>query len=89
IREYEQIQIYNVNNGERFTTYAIRGEAGSKMISVNGAAAHKASVGDLLIICAYCNYEESELATHEPRLLYMGKDGSLSHSSNAIPVQLA
>ena len=46
IREYEQIQIYNVDNGERFTTYAIRGEAGSRMISVNGAAAHKASVGD-------------------------------------------
>ncbi len=89
IREYEQIQIYNVNNGERFTTYAIRGEAGSKIISVNGAAAHKAAVGDLVIICAYCHYDESELATHKPRLLYMGKDGSLSHSSNAIPVQLA
>ena len=52
-------------------------------------AAHKAGVGDILIICAYCNYEESELATHEPRLLYMAADGSLSHSSNAIPVQLA
>ncbi|VTS66375.1 aspartate 1-decarboxylase [Streptococcus dysgalactiae subsp. equisimilis] len=46
IREYEQIQIYNVDNGERFTTYAIRAENGSKMISVNGAAAHKAKVGD-------------------------------------------
>ena len=89
IHEYEQIQIYNITNGERFTTYAIRGEAGSQIISVNGAAAHKAAVGDLLIICAYCNYEESELATHKPSLLYMAKDGSLSHSSNAIPVQLA
>ena len=89
IREYEQIDIYNVTNGERFTTYAIRGEAGSQIISVNGAAAHKAAVGDILIICAYCNYEESELASHAPRLLYMSKDGSLSHSSNAIPVQLA
>lgn len=53
IREYEQIQIYNVDNGERFTTYAIRAENGSKMISVNGAAAHKAKVGDRVIICAY------------------------------------
>ena len=52
IREYEQIQIYNVDNGERFTTYAIRAENGSKMISVNGAAAHKAKVGDRVIICA-------------------------------------
>ena len=89
IREYEQIDIYNVTNGERFTTYAIRGEAGSKIISVNGAAAHKAAVGDVLIICAYCIYDESELATHTPSLLYMAADGSLSHSSNAIPIQLA
>lgn len=89
IREYEQIDIYNVTNGERFTTYAIRGEAGSKMISVNGAAAHKAAVGDILIICAYCLYDENEVETHEPRLLYMAADGSLSHSSNAIPIQLA
>ena len=89
IREYEQIDIYNVTNGERFTTYAIRGEAGSKIISVNGAAAHKAAVGDILIICAYCQYDETEVETHEPRLLYMAADGSLSHSSNAIPIQLA
>lgn len=89
IREYEQIQIYNVTNGKRFTTYAIRGEAGSRIISVNGAAAHKAAVGDCLIICAYANYEEHELDTHKPSLLYMAADGSLSHSSNAIPVQLA
>ena len=89
ILEYEQIEIYNVTNGERFSTYAIRGEAGSKIISVNGAAAHKASVGDGLIICAYCIYDENELATHKPSLLYMAADGSLSHSSNAIPVQLA
>src|SRR5687768_18552408 len=53
IREYEQIHIYNVNNGARFVTYAIRGEDGSGVISVNGAAAHCASPGDLVIICAY------------------------------------
>jgi aspartate 1-decarboxylase len=53
IREYEQIQIYNVTNGERFTTYAIRAEAGSRIISVNGAAAHKASPGDRVIICGH------------------------------------
>ena len=51
IREYEQIQIYNLANGERFTTYAIRAEAGSRVVSVNGAAAHKARPGDRVIIC--------------------------------------
>ncbi|AKX44683.1 aspartate decarboxylase [Thiopseudomonas alkaliphila] len=89
IRDNEQIQIYNVDNGERFTTYAIRGEAGSKIISVNGAAAHKAAVGDRLIICAYAIYDESELDAHQPRILYMDANGDLSHSSHAIPVQLA
>ena len=89
IREYEQIQIYNVDNGERFTTYAIRGEEGSKIISVNGAAAHKAGVGHRVIICAYAHYSEAELANFQPRVLYMGADGELSHTSNAIPVQVA
>lgn len=89
IREYEQIQLYNVDNGERFTTYAIRGEAGSRIISVNGAAAHKAGVGHRLIICAYAHYSEAELDSHQPRVLYIGADGDLSHTSNAIPVQLA
>ena len=64
IREYEQIQIYNVTNGKRFTTYAIRAVAGSKIISVNGAAAHKAAVGNRLIICAYCAYSDQELLNY-------------------------
>ena len=53
IHEYEQIDIYNITNGERFTTYAIRAEENSRIISVNGAAAHKANPGDRVIICAY------------------------------------
>lgn len=89
IREYEQIQIYNVSNGERFTTYAIRGEEGSSMFSMNGAAAHKAGVGDTVIICAYANYTETELANFKPRMIYMNEDNSVSHDSNAIPIQLA
>lgn len=89
IREFEQIQIYNVTNGERFTTYAIRGEDNSGMISVNGAAAHKASVGDTVIICAYANFTEAELETFKPRMLYMNDDNTVSHTSNALPVQLA
>src|SRR3546814_2464991 len=60
IREYERIEIYNINNGERFATYAIRAEEGSGIISVNGAAAHRAQPGDLVIICAYGACDEAE-----------------------------
>lgn len=89
IHEYEQIQIYNVTNGERFTTYAIRGEVGSGMISVNGAAAHKATVDDTVIICAYSNYNEAELVNFKPRLIYLNEDNSISHTSKVIPTQAA
>lgn len=89
IREYEQIQIYNISNGERFTTYAIRAEHGSKIISVNGAAAHKAAVGDRLIICAYGGYSEAELLNHKPKLVYLDESNEITGSSNAIPVQVA
>lgn len=89
IREYEQIQIYNIENGERLTTYAIRGEEGSNIISVNGAAAHKAGVGDRVIICAYGSYNDSELAQFKPRMIYLTEGNAVSHTSNAIPVQLA
>jgi aspartate 1-decarboxylase len=89
IREYEQIQIYNVGNGQRFTTYAIRAESGSGMISVNGAAAHKAQPGDRVIICTYAQFTEEELANFKPRLVYCNIDNTVSHSANAIPVQVA
>lgn len=89
IHEYEQIQIYNITNGERFTTYAIRGEDNEGIISVNGAAALKASVGDRIIICAYANMSEAEVKTYKPSMVYMNADNSVSHTANAIPVQLA
>ncbi len=89
IREYEQIQIYNINNGERFTTYAIRAEAGSKVFSVNGAAARRACAGDLIIVCAFSGYDEKELATFKPTLVYFDEHNNISHSSHAIPVQAA
>ena len=89
LREYEQIDIYNVTNGERFTTYIIRGEDNSGIISINGAAAHKANVGDTIIICAYGIYSEAELINFKPRLIYLNPDNTVSHSSNAIPVQVA
>ena len=89
IREYEQIQIYNLTYGERFTTYAIRAEAGSKVISANGAAAHKAVVGDRLIICAYCSYSEHQLTDYKPNLVYLDENNNKVRSANAIPVQAA
>lgn len=89
IREYEQIQIYNLANGERFTTYAIRAEAGSRVISVNGAAAHKAAVGDRVIICAYGSYSEAELLNHKPRLVYLDEHNHVTRTANTIPVQAA
>lgn len=89
IREYEQIQIYNVSNGERFTTYAILAEPGSRIISVNGAAAHKAAVGDRVIICAYASYSDVELLNHKPKLLYLNEHNHVERTTNTIPVQVA
>ena len=88
IREYERIDVYNLENGERFSTYAIRAEEGSGMISVNGAAAHKAKIGDILIICSYAIIEEKELAAFKPRLVYVDERNSITHTRNAIPVQV-
>lgn len=71
IYPFEQVQIYNISNGSRLTTYAIKGEAGSGMISINGAAAHLAKKGDLVIIASYSAYEETEAANHSPILVYV------------------
>jgi aspartate 1-decarboxylase len=89
IHEYEQIQVYNVTNGERFTTYAIRAARDSGIISVNGAAAHKANPGDLVIIAAYAVYTELELACYAPELVYMDEDNHIVGTRRAIPVQAA
>ncbi|MFN3543866.1 MAG: aspartate 1-decarboxylase [Thiobacillus sp.] len=89
IHEYEQIQIYNVTNGERFTTYAIRAARDSGIISVNGAAAHKAKPGDLVIIATYATYNELELARYEPELVYVDAANRIVDQRHDIPVQAA
>ncbi|MEI6153368.1 MAG: aspartate 1-decarboxylase [Deltaproteobacteria bacterium] len=71
IMPYEQVQIYNVTNGERFTTYAIKGERDSGVMCVNGAAAHKARKDDIIIIATYASYDEKELAVFEPKKVYV------------------
>lgn len=87
IREYEQIDIWNVNNGERFTTYALRAEAGSGIISVNGSAARRAAPGDLLIIASFAQYAEQEAAAHQPRLVYVDSQNRMVGQRRQIPVQ--
>lgn len=89
IHEYEQIQIYNIANGERFTTYAIRAEAGSGIISVNGAAAHKANPGDKVIICSYVTVSRQELASFKPTLVYVDDQNRITRVRNSIPAQVA
>jgi aspartate 1-decarboxylase len=89
IHEYEQIMIYNVTNGERFTTYAIRAEAGSKIISVNGAAAHRASPSDRIIICTYAAMAAEKVADYKPILVYLDEENNVTHTRQAIPVQAA
>ena len=89
IKEYQQIDIYNVNNGERFTTYAISAARGTGIISVNGAAARKAAAGDLLIIATYASFNEIELAKFEPELIYVDALNRIMNKSNAIPAQVA
>lgn len=89
IREYEQIHIYNIANGERFITYAIRAEAGSRIISVNGAAAHKANPGDRIIICSYAALNQQELTAFKPTLVYLDEQNHITHSRNNIPLQVA
>ncbi|MES2552963.1 MAG: aspartate 1-decarboxylase [Pseudomonadota bacterium] len=89
IREYQQIDIYNVNNGERFSTYAIRAQRNSGIISVNGAAARKAHPGDLLIIATYAAYNEIELEKFKPQLIYVNAGNQMVDQRRDIPVQAA
>ena len=89
IRENEQVHIFNVNNGHRFVTYAIRAEEGSGIISVNGAAAHRAQPGDLVIICAYGQCDEAEAAAFQPTLVYVDTHNRLTHTNHSIPTQAA
>ncbi len=67
----EKIELYNVNNGERFSTYAIPGLRGSGEISLNGAAARRAHLGDLLIICTYAPMTETQIATYTPKIVFV------------------
>jgi aspartate 1-decarboxylase len=89
IREYEQIHAWNVNNGERFVTYALRAEEGSGIISVNGSAAHRAQPGDIVIIAAFVSLNEAEAAQHKPQLVYVDAHNHIARTNTSIPKQMA
>ena len=71
--DFEQVQIYDVNNGNRLTTYVIPGEAGSGTICINGAAAHLVHPGDLVIICSYAHFEETAARQMKPRVVHVNE----------------
>ena len=85
--ENEQVHIWNINNGERFITYAIKGERGSGMISVNGSAARRASVGDLLIIAAFAQIPEDKVATHRQQLVFVDANNRQTELRDHVPTQ--
>lgn len=88
IHEYEKIEIYNVTNGERFSTYTILAQPGSGIISVNGAAAHKANPGDKLVICSYIEVPQDQIKKHQPILVYLDSNNKMLKRTASIAMQL-
>jgi len=78
IREFEKIELYDINNGERFSTYAIKGKRGSGEISLNGAAARRAHLGDLLIICTYGAMTDAEIETYQPKIVFVDEKNQIT-----------
>lgn len=87
--EYEAVDIYNVDNGQRFSTYIIAAESGSRIISVNGAAARCVCVGDRLIICSYVQMSDSDARQHQPQIAWFEGENHMQRQAKAIPVQVA
>ena len=85
MREFEKIDIYNVSNGERFSTCIICADAGLGTISMNGAAARRCQVGDRIIIATYGQFNEQEYPQHKPKLVYLNQDNRVERSANTIP----
>ena len=75
----EYIEVYNIDNGERFATYVIEGKAGSGIIGLNGAAARKAAFGDKIIICAYADMTLEEAKAHKPRIVLLSAGNKADH----------
>ncbi|NJB77105.1 aspartate 1-decarboxylase [Xanthomonas arboricola] len=89
IREFEQVHIWDVTNGARFSTYAIRADEGSGIISLNGGAARHVQVGDLIIVAAFASMSEAEAETFKPNLVYVDGSNTIAHTNHSIPTQAA
>lgn len=74
---YEKVTVVNINNGERFETYVIPGERGSRVFCLNGAAARKGHVGDEVIIISYVNIEEADIPSHIPTIILVDRDNNI------------
>jgi aspartate 1-decarboxylase len=77
LRIGQKVEILNINNGERFTTYVIKGPRGKRDICLNGAAARKAEIGDKVIIVAYASYDESELNNYQPKIVLVNENNDI------------
>lgn len=75
--EYEKVQILNITNGNRLSTYVIKGERGSGCIKINGAAAHHVDVNDLIIIVSYCQLNNEEIKKHEPKIVHVDSNNEI------------
>ncbi len=84
MNEYEQVHIFNVTNGHRFVTYVIEGGRGSGDICVNGAAAHLAKKGDILIVASFSAYNEAECMVHSPKLVYVDGENKITKIKPAV-----
>lgn len=78
ILPYERVSVVNINNGERFDTYVIPGERGSRQFCLNGAAARKGAIGDEVIVISYSIYTEEELKNYKPIVVFLDKDNNIS-----------
>lgn len=84
LRVGQKVEIVNVNNGERFSTYIIEGVAGSKDMCLNGAAARKVEVGDKIIVIAYASYNETELDNYKPIVVHVDDTNEITEITNKL-----
>ncbi len=84
LRVGQKVEIVNVNNGERFSTYTIKGKRGSKDICLNGAAARKVEIGDKIIVIAYASYSQEELNTYKPIVVHVDNNNDITEITNEL-----
>ncbi len=85
ILPYEEVQVWNVTSGSRLATYAIEGERGSGVICVNGAAAHHAAIGDLIIVATFVELEDAEAQSHRPTAIFVDASNRMIESRAEVP----